>query len=262
MIFDAQPSIVGHRGFGSGHRGGYRENTVASFLAAVACGVSWVELDVHRSRDGELVVRHDPVAPGRRLHRDAVRGRPRGRGRRDAGRGPGRAARGRRREYRCQDHHRRCGGSAGATHVRWWLTYYIGSRERARSSSPPSTLRCRSTWQDRREYTGDVALGLITGIDFPAHHAIAAAANLGLDAVCLHTGTLNLHRDQMRPCDLSAERIIETAHRAGLEVLTWSPSPAEAVRSPRRAWTRSASTTSRASRRRWLQLSAAGASRQ
>ena len=40
MIFDTKPSIVGHRGFGSGQRGGYRENTVGSFLAAVACGLS------------------------------------------------------------------------------------------------------------------------------------------------------------------------------------------------------------------------------
>jgi glycerophosphoryl diester phosphodiesterase len=36
MIFDSKPSIVGHRGFGAGNRGGYRENTVPSFLAAVA----------------------------------------------------------------------------------------------------------------------------------------------------------------------------------------------------------------------------------
>jgi glycerophosphoryl diester phosphodiesterase len=36
---------------------------VGSFLAAVACGLSWVELDVHRSRDGELMVTHDPVTP-------------------------------------------------------------------------------------------------------------------------------------------------------------------------------------------------------
>ena len=49
MIFDSRPSIVGHRGFGSGQRGGYRENTVASCLAAVACGLSWVELDVYRT---------------------------------------------------------------------------------------------------------------------------------------------------------------------------------------------------------------------
>jgi glycerophosphoryl diester phosphodiesterase len=83
---------------------------------------------------------------------------------------------------------------------------------------------------ERREFPGEVALGLITGIDFPAHHAVPAAANLRLDAVCLHTGTLHLHRDQIRSGELGPERIIETAHRAGLEVLAWSPGPAVAVR--------------------------------
>ncbi len=230
MIFDAQPTIVGHRGFGSGQRGGFRENTVASFLAAVASGVSWVELDVHRSRDGELVVRHDPVAPGgdfivtkraadlaaagiamlaevlaalpasvavnidvKTIIGDAVD----------------------------PPAHRT---ASLVAHV---LQQEQGTRPFLVSSFDPSVPLYL---QDRRDVIGDVALGLITGIDFPAQHAIAAAANLGLDAVCLHTGTLNLQRDQMRPMDLSPERIIEIAHQAGLEVLSWSPGPAQAVR--------------------------------
>jgi glycerophosphoryl diester phosphodiesterase len=36
---------------------------VESFQAAAASGLPWVELDVQRSADGELVVRHDPVTP-------------------------------------------------------------------------------------------------------------------------------------------------------------------------------------------------------
>ena len=230
MIFDGQPTIVGHRGFGSGHRGGFRENTVASFLAAVASGVSWVELDVHRSSDGELVVRHDPVAPGGgfivtqtaaalaaagvaplaevlaalpatvavNIDVKTITG--------DAVDPPAQRT---------------------AALVAQVLHQEQGTRPFLVSSFDPSVP---VYLHDQRDFTGDVALGLITGIDFPAHHAVPAAANLGLDAVCLHTGTLNLRRDQLRPMDLSAERIIETAHQAGLEVLTWSPSPAEAVR--------------------------------
>jgi glycerophosphoryl diester phosphodiesterase len=49
-----QATIVGHRGFGSGPRAGFRESTVSSFLAAAACGLKWVELDVRRSCDGQL----------------------------------------------------------------------------------------------------------------------------------------------------------------------------------------------------------------
>jgi glycerophosphoryl diester phosphodiesterase len=48
--------IVGHRGA----KGIAPENTLASFQAAVDIGVDMIELDVHLSKDGELVVIHDP----------------------------------------------------------------------------------------------------------------------------------------------------------------------------------------------------------
>ena len=80
MIFDVKPSVVGHRGFGSGDAGRYRENSVEAFLAAVACGVSWVELDARRSSDGALVIWHDPVTPGpgllSRLRNPSASGNP------------------------------------------------------------------------------------------------------------------------------------------------------------------------------------------
>ena len=229
MIFDAKPAIVGHRGFGSGQRGGHRENTVGSFLAAVACGASWVELDVHRSSDGELVVRHDAVAPSG----DAL--------------------------VTCTAAELAKAGVASLADVLTAVpadvavnidvktiiddavdplakrTYRLvadvlhhmrGTRRFLVSSFDPAAVVYLAS---HRDSAGDVALGLITGIDFPAHHAVPAAANLGLDAVCLHTGSLNLYRDQFRPAALRPERIVQTAHRAGLEVLTWSPGPAEAV---------------------------------
>jgi glycerophosphoryl diester phosphodiesterase len=48
------------------HRGANRlapENTVAAMQAAVERGADGVELDVHRSADGALVVRHDATTP-------------------------------------------------------------------------------------------------------------------------------------------------------------------------------------------------------
>ncbi len=48
------------------HRGANRlaaENTVAAMAMAVELGADGVELDVHRSADGELVVRHDADTP-------------------------------------------------------------------------------------------------------------------------------------------------------------------------------------------------------
>ena len=46
------------------HRGGSKirpENTFAAFDHAVALGADAIECDVHLSRDGEVVVIHDPT---------------------------------------------------------------------------------------------------------------------------------------------------------------------------------------------------------
>jgi glycerophosphoryl diester phosphodiesterase len=53
------------------HRGLHlieRENTVAAYGAAVAIGVDGVELDVRRTRDGALVVHHDPRVDSFLIH--------------------------------------------------------------------------------------------------------------------------------------------------------------------------------------------------
>src|SRR5262245_64463841 len=51
------PAIVAHRGASSTRP----ENTLASFEEAIALGAQIVELDVRLSRDGALIVMHDPV---------------------------------------------------------------------------------------------------------------------------------------------------------------------------------------------------------
>ena len=48
--------IVGHRGA----KGIAPENTVASFLKAIEIGADAIELDLHVSKDGALVIMHDP----------------------------------------------------------------------------------------------------------------------------------------------------------------------------------------------------------
>ena len=50
------------------HRGGAGlapENTLAAFRAGLEHGADALELDVHLSRDGELVVIHDPISRAR-----------------------------------------------------------------------------------------------------------------------------------------------------------------------------------------------------
>ncbi len=51
----AFPLIIAHRG-----EPGRRENTVAGFLAGIARGAEWIELDVHLTADGQVIVHHDP----------------------------------------------------------------------------------------------------------------------------------------------------------------------------------------------------------
>jgi glycerophosphoryl diester phosphodiesterase len=50
-----QPLRIGHRG-AAGHA---PENTLLSVETAISLGVDVVEIDVHRSRDGHLIVMHD-----------------------------------------------------------------------------------------------------------------------------------------------------------------------------------------------------------
>src|ERR1700691_3150088 len=51
-----RPRIFGHRGSAGTHP----ENTLPSFQAAMDLGARYLETDVHMTRDGEIVVSHDP----------------------------------------------------------------------------------------------------------------------------------------------------------------------------------------------------------
>jgi glycerophosphoryl diester phosphodiesterase len=55
-----RPVVIAHRGASFYHR----ENTMEAFEAAVDMNAEMVELDVHRTKDGVLVVHHDPGFPG------------------------------------------------------------------------------------------------------------------------------------------------------------------------------------------------------
>jgi len=49
------PRAFGHRGSAGTHP----ENTLEAFAAAAAIGIQYLELDIHMTRDGEIVVSHD-----------------------------------------------------------------------------------------------------------------------------------------------------------------------------------------------------------
>jgi len=58
------PLIIAHRG-----EPGRRENTLAGFLAGIARGAEWIELDVHQTADGQVAVHHDPHIARRPLNK-------------------------------------------------------------------------------------------------------------------------------------------------------------------------------------------------
>src|SRR5690242_17262551 len=51
------PTIIAHRGASREAP----ENTLAAFARALALGADGIELDVHRTADGGVVVHHDPA---------------------------------------------------------------------------------------------------------------------------------------------------------------------------------------------------------
>src|SRR6478752_8358348 len=69
-VFDEVPVLCGHRGSGRGEVAGHEENSLGSFRAAVAAGLSWVEVDARTTADGVLVARHDPTLPDGRFIAD------------------------------------------------------------------------------------------------------------------------------------------------------------------------------------------------
>ncbi|HSB52951.1 MAG TPA: glycerophosphodiester phosphodiesterase [Gemmatimonadales bacterium] len=60
MTEPRRPSVIAHRG-ASGHA---YENSPAAFRRAVALGADGVELDIHATADGALLVHHDPEVRG------------------------------------------------------------------------------------------------------------------------------------------------------------------------------------------------------
>jgi glycerophosphoryl diester phosphodiesterase len=228
MIFAATPTVVGHRGFGAGDPGGYPENTMASYQAALDCGLTWLELDVQRSRDGQLVIRHDPVTPAGDLvvsrtaaelaaagilpFAQVMAALPPGVGVNidvktiveDAA-----------------DPAQQCTGPlVGAA-----LRELAGSRPLLVTSFDPALLVYL-----RDLGLPDIPLGLITAQGFPAWHALPAARGLGLAAISMHAAAFGLQRDVPRAVDREPAELIERAHHAGLAVMAWCPGPAEAAR--------------------------------
>jgi glycerophosphoryl diester phosphodiesterase len=198
-VFDDVPVLCGHRGSGRGVVGGQRENTLGSCRAAVAAGVSWVEVDVRLNAQGVLVASHDPITePGEGLMRI---------------------------EELLEDLPPHIGVNleikselADAARPRHETTAALTADLASRAGPRPLLLTSfdPSAPLIVRERAPHIPVGLLTWIRFPLRKAVPAAVHLGMDVVAPHVQSLQLDTDELVAS-------IRVAHDAGLQVVGWCP---------------------------------------
>ncbi|GLU49604.1 glycerophosphodiester phosphodiesterase [Nocardiopsis ansamitocini] len=226
MIF-TPTEVIGHRGAGRGIVAGAVENTRESFTAAVAAGVDWVEVDVRRSADDVLLVHHNAALDDGRAVVDL----------------PAREA--------------RAAGLATFEEILEVLPTDIGldvdvktvmedavdaparrttslvlphlRREAARRrvmvcSFDPGVLTAV------HEGAPEVATAWMPFVRGPLDQAVAGAAGLGCRLVAIDARSFGLLGEAPRPGARPVGYTVELAHRAGLQVLSWCPGPADAAR--------------------------------
>jgi len=213
--------LVGHRGMGEGVVDGHVENTVDSFLAAADAGLRWVEMDVQRTADDDLLVRHDSAMPDGTFladmtSEDAVRA-----------------------------------GAVRLADVLNALPLDLGvvldvkssldDAARPAEATTAALLAARSKRLLRgrpavavtfdpgalvhmRELAPDLARGLLTWFRFPIGHAVAAAAHLDLQVLAVHAGSMWPHAATGRADIPELTRIVEAVHATGRQLLVWCPS--------------------------------------
>lgn len=207
---------------GRGVVDGHRENTLDSFLAAVAYGLSWVEVDARVTSDGVLVTAHHPTLDDGRFFTDVT--------------------------------YTDCGAALRVDELFDALPRNVGVELDIKSSAEDA-LRDRADTTAAvvghlaakevrrrpmlmtsfdpaavliaREHAPDVPTGLLTWVRFPLRKAIAAARHLGCQVVAAHVGSFSVNDTDTAPVQRSAAWSVDVAHRAGLEVVAWCPSTDE-----------------------------------
>ncbi|QXJ22061.1 glycerophosphodiester phosphodiesterase [Actinomadura graeca] len=221
MIFEDTPAVIGHRGYGAGAPvppgagPAVAENTLPSLFAAVGAGLSWVEIDVTRTADDDLVLRHDPTVPdgGHVVDLPATAsGLP-----------------------RLQEVFAELPADVAVdVDVKTVLDDAVDEPSRRTGALLLPVLK-REARRRRllvtsfdpsllvflREELPGVPLGLLTWLRFPLWHAVPAAAGLDLQAVAVHTGSCGFEHPDTRLRPL--ERCVDVAHKAGLDVIAWCP---------------------------------------
>jgi glycerophosphoryl diester phosphodiesterase len=219
-VFADLPVLCGHRGCGRGEG----ENTLASFRAAVAAGLRWVEVDARLNADGVLVAWHEAVVGDGRfvsslssaesdelgLMRvaDLLEDLPPGIGV-DVDL-----------KSSLEDAQRPRGLTTAALAADL-VAPHAARRPLLVTSFDPAALLIV------RERAPDVSLGLLTWRRFPLRKAIPAAVHLGLQVVAPHIESFGLRQREPRLGERAIADSVRVAHQAGLQVVAWCPLPSE-----------------------------------
>ncbi|GAB2988728.1 glycerophosphodiester phosphodiesterase [Amycolatopsis acidiphila] len=219
-VFARGPVIVGHRGLGRGTVDGHLENTLESFLAAAPAGVDWVEVDVRRTVDDELVVVHNPADADGVFYADITA------------------------QEACDKGALRLGELLEA------LPESVGVDFDVKTSMEDATLARTRTTMGRlaavaaresrrrdvlvtsfdpggldiaRQLAPGVARGLLTWVGFPIGHAVAAAGHLDVQVLAPHWGSMHPNDAEPRPLHRPLDYVIDLVHASGRELLAWCP---------------------------------------
>lgn len=223
-VFTDRPAIAPHRGFGRrtgpGATAGLPENSLEAFRAALDLGARWVEIDVRRTADDDLFVLHYPTLEDGRFLVDVPTAQV--------------AAAG---VLALDDLLRELPPGVGIVFdVKTALEDALRPLPEttvglltgvARAESSRRPVLVTSFDPAALMYVGDAApglpRGLISWISFPLRKAVPAAAHLGLEVVSAHWKSFSRNGTDSAPVFREAAYAIDVAHRAGLEVLAWSP---------------------------------------
>ncbi len=221
-VFGGRPTVLGHRGLGRGVVDGAAENSPESILAAARSGLRWVEFDVRRTLDDEIVVGHYPsLGDGEGEFLAAVnlpRARTLGAVTLEEVLGDLPAGVGINLDVKT--------AMEDATRPRARTTAsFVGPVARAAAADRPVLLSSfdPSALLILGECAPGIPRGLLTWVSFPLRKAIPAAAHLGVEAVAAHWTSFGPNDLDRAPGFRSPEFAVGLAHEAGLEVMAWCP---------------------------------------
>jgi glycerophosphoryl diester phosphodiesterase len=219
-VFGQGPALLGHRGLGRGTVDGIYENTLESFLAAVALGIDWVEVDVRRTSDDRLVVAHNPANAEGVFYTDITGSEATGDGALDlhdllSALPPGVGV-----DFdvktSMEDAVR---GRAETT-----MAQLAGVARREASRRPTLISSFDAGALDiARELAPAVPRALLTWVEFPIGQAVAMAGHLDVQVLAPHWGSLRPNEREPSELHRPLEYVVDTVHASGREFLAWCP---------------------------------------